>query len=171
MKNRSIFVCVISILWIGGCASEEDRANDFFRALSTSTTFAKVRAQSMYPGEGSHAVDLSMDCMEGGTHRLVGTLARGQDFQEDYEMTLAGCTVDGIAMTGAVAYTLNTAGDVGVTHYAGDVELGGALEGSCSVDLTLTATQSPSGCEFSYAGTICGISGLEPLGPDCPTGL
>lgn len=63
-------------------------------------------------------------------------------------------------------------GGAGVTRYSGqDIALGGSLDGTCGLDVTLTATPGGGTCELSYAGTICEVPGLEPLGTTCPVGL
>jgi hypothetical protein len=156
-------VISIPVLLTIGCAGDEPVSDDASRGWRA-TQLAIGDGQSEW-GQGvdvDGSLDISLDCVGGGSYRAIGTYADGNTFELSIEFE--GCSADGVVIDGSLAmHALVDVDDHGTrveTSYEGELSWSGAAQGSCDIDVNalvvVTTDDDSSDVEVEFHGDICG---------------
>lgn len=162
-------------------AAQDDGRPDDFRAFGLNIT-------------GSLDIDAKVDCPDGGKMKLDGRATLNSELgnldgwdafanlaiEFDLAVDFRRCKVDGVKINGDMAYALDIDADSTTASaelewsYVGDVRFSGKAEGTCSVDMSASASTGTAFRDLevrAYVGTMCGfeageISGFADLSVD-----
>lgn len=157
--------------------SEED-ARTAWGATNLALAQGSAQAQTAaagtpaVPGQGGDLqtraaaqVDYTWNCTSGGTAHFAGEAsADAAGGSSDVNFTLAtefsDCSVSGVTISGSLDYaamvSASGAGSSTTFTMKGSLSYSGEVDGSCDIDMTLSASVGGGTVGASYKGSICG---------------
>lgn len=180
MLNKMV-LSSIATLSLVGCSqelSEEDSRVGFAAVssvLATGVSMAQSSASATsvvadetpaFRAEGSANVDFNFNCPGGGTARFVGSAAAAGDPSAaagtfSLSTTFSGCkSALNVTIDGDLDYeaTASATGDSAQLSFSmvGSLSFSGEVDGSCDIDVKISASASPGSASGTYQGSICG---------------
>jgi hypothetical protein len=159
-KIRLVVSLVLVSLVPLGCAEDEVVADDV--AVGWRTTSTVLAEQQLQWGSEAHedgTLAVTGSCPDGGSASVEGTYDSEQALS--VTLTFASCRADGITIAGNLAMTTEIVVADGAVEIdstmRGSLRWSGAVQGSCAVDMRVSADASADGdAGVSIAGDLCG---------------
>lgn len=150
----SILVSAL-VLPVFGCGGDEntlsqEEAGQAFASLSQSMSSVETAAREASVEISDSEISATVTCLNGGSASVEGIFDSDESFSLSVE--LDGCTETNITIDGSLDYTA-TVTESGLTVIMdGFLSFAGAVEGSCTIDVTTTVGDAG----VSIDGSVCG---------------
>lgn len=169
MRAQLLPALVILSLLSGCNGLDEQESRTAFDAIASLAGGAGSQSQaSVAELTGATApVDLTLDCTDGGTVRIVGSSATCDEPDRQGELALTveadACVIDNVTLDGTIEHTAARNGEQLEYTIRGTLSVRGAVDGDCEVDVEYANIVNEEN-RIEFTGSVCGHDAASLLG-------
>ena len=148
-KNVCLLLAILALAFVACDGDDEFTEKEAGQALLAAMN-ATAEVDGFLGGMTGNKVDTTVPCSDGGSIRVQGSADESGSFALDLE--LDACVASDITIDGSLDYRVAITPDNSEVTLQGEPSFSGAIEGDCSLDVTITGTLAG----IRVMGTACG---------------